>query len=230
VTNGYLLALAVSLITMGKIGDRFGHKKVFLTGILGFAATSAAVGLSGDIAGSIGLVIAFRVAQGVFGAMLQPTALALLRKNFPAEKLNAALGIWGAVIGAATAAGPIVGGLLVQHVNWEACFYINIPVGLVALAMGWLVLRETDPSPAARSFDIPGIALLSGFLFALVWGLIKGADYGWDSGRTIAFFAGAVALLLLLFVLRESRAAEPLLPLRLFRSVPLSAGVVLVMC
>jgi len=228
VTNGYLLALAVALITMGKIGDRFGHKKVFLTGIVGFAATSAAVGLSGAIAGSIGLVIAFRVAQGVFGAMLQPTALALLRKNFPAEKLNAALGIWGAVIGASTAAGPIVGGLLVQHVNWEACFYINIPVGLIALAMGWLVLRETDQSPAARSFDIPGIALLSGALFALVWALIKGADYGWASGRTVGFFAAAVAALVL-FVIRESRTEEPLLPLRLFRSVPLSAGVVLVL-
>lgn len=145
-----------------------GHKKIFLTGIVGFAAASAAVGLSGDIAKSISLVIAFRVAQGAFGAMLQPTALALLRKNFPAEKLNAALGIWGAVIGASTAAGPIVGGLLVQHVNWEACFYINIPVGLIALAMGLLVLRETDPSPAARSFDIPGIALLTTFLFALL--------------------------------------------------------------
>ena len=228
VTNGYLLALAVSLITVGKIGDRFGHKKVFLTGIIGFAATSAAVGLSGDIAKNISLVIAFRVAQGAFGAMLQPTALALLRKNFPAEKLNAALGIWGAVIGASTAAGPIVGGLLVQHVNWEACFYVNIPVGLIALAAGLLVLRETDSSPAARSFDIPGIALLSTFLFALVWGLIKGADYGWGSGRTLAFFGVATAAAAL-FVLRESRAKEPLLPLRLFRSVPLSAGVVLVM-
>jgi EmrB/QacA subfamily drug resistance transporter len=228
VTNGYLLALAVSLITMGKIGDRFGHKKVFLTGIVGFAATSAAVGLSGSIAGSIGLVIAFRIAQGAFGAMLQPTALALLRKNFPAEKLNAALGIWGAVTGASTAAGPIVGGLLVQHVNWEACFYINVPVGLIALAAGWLVLRETDPSPAAKSFDIPGIALLTTFLFALVWGLIKGADYGWGSTRTLAFLGGSAAVLLL-FVLRESRAKEPLLPLRLFRSVPLSAGVVLVL-
>jgi EmrB/QacA subfamily drug resistance transporter len=227
VTNGYLLALAVALITMGKIGDRFGHKKVFLAGIVGFAAASAAVGLSGDIAGSIGLVIAFRVAQGVFGAMLQPTALALLRKNFPAEKLNTALGIWGAVIGASTAAGPIVGGLLVQHVNWEACFYINVPVGLIALAMGWLVLRETGASRSA-SFDIPGMALLSGALFTLVWALIKGADYGWGSGRTVGFLAGAVVLALL-FVLRESRAAEPLLPLRLFRSVSLSAGVVLVM-
>jgi MFS family permease len=272
VTNGYLLALAVTLITVGKIGDRFGHKKVFLTGIVGFAATSAAVGLAGDIASSISLVIAFRVAQGAFGAMLQPTALALLRRNFPADKLNAALGIWGAVIGASTAAGPIVGGLLVQHVNWEACFYINVPVAAIALLVGFLVLRETvslpfrgiqtnppDPLPATlpaavspgreapsgpprpgdprssltlaaepRAFDIPGIALLSVFLFALVWALIKGADYGWGSTREIAFFAGAAAAIAL-FVLRESRASEPLLPLRLFRSVPLSAGVVLVL-
>jgi EmrB/QacA subfamily drug resistance transporter len=228
VTNGYLLALAVTLITIGKIGDRFGHKKVFLTGIVGFAATSAAVGLSGTIAGSISLIIAFRVLQGVFGAMLQPTALALLRETFPIEKLNGAIGVWGAVIGASTAAGPIVGGLLVQHLNWESCFYINIPVGVIALAMGLLVLRETPPSPAARSFDIPGIGLLSSFLFLLVWGLIKAPDYGWTSVATIAFFAGAVVALAA-FVLREARAREPLLPLRLFRSVPLSAGTVLVL-
>jgi EmrB/QacA subfamily drug resistance transporter len=222
VTNGYLLALAVTLITVGKIGDRFGHKKVFLTGIVGFAATSAAVGLSGTIAGSI-----FRVLQGVFGAMLQPTALALLRETYPLEKLNGAIGTWGAVIGASTAAGPIVGGMLVQHLNWESCFYINIPVGIVALVMGLLVLRETPPSPAARSFDIPGIALLSSFLFLLVWGLIKAPDYGWTSGTAIAFFAAAVAALIL-FVIRETRTKEPLLPLKLFRSVPLSAGTALV--
>ena len=226
VTNGYLLALAVTLITIGKIGDRFGHKKVFLTGIVGFAATSAAVGLSGDIAGSIGLIIAFRVLQGVFGAMLQPTALALLRETFPRAQLNGAIGIWGGVIGASTAAGPIVGGLLVQHINWEACFYINVPVGLIALVFGLLVLRETPPSPAARSFDIPGIALLSGFLFLLVWALIKGAGYGWGSDRTIGFFAAAVVALAA-FIVRETRAKAPLLPLRLFRSVALSAGTVL---
>jgi EmrB/QacA subfamily drug resistance transporter len=227
VSNAYLLALAVSLITAGKLGDRFGHKKVFLTGVAGFAASSAAVGLSGSIAGSITLVIAFRAAQGVFGAMLQPTALALLRRNFPAEKLNAALGIWGAVIGASTAAGPIVGGLLVQHVGWEACFYVNVPVAMIALAMSLLALRETDPSPAARSFDIPGIAALSGALLLLIFGLIKGPDYGWESARTLVFL-GAAALAGLLFVIHESRTARPLLPLRLFRSVSLSAGVVLV--
>ena len=159
--------------------------------------------------------------------MLQPTALALLRKNFPAERLNAAIGIWGAVFGASTAAGPIVGGLLVQHIGWQACFYVNIPVALAALAMSLLVLRETDSSPAARSFDIPGIAALSGALFLLIWGLIKGPDYGWGSARTLAFL-GAAALAALLFVLRQSRAPQPLLPLRLFRSASLSAGVVLV--
>jgi EmrB/QacA subfamily drug resistance transporter len=228
VTNGYLLALAVTLITIGKFGDRFGHRKVFLTGIVGFAATSAAAGLSGSIASSISLLIAFRVLQGVFGAMLQPTALALLRATFPIEKLNGAIGIWGAVIGASTAAGPIVGGLLVQRINWEACFYVNVPVGIIALVIGLLVLRETPPSPAARSFDLPGMALLTAFLFLLVWGLIKAPDSGWTSAASIAYLAGAVAALIA-FIVRESKAREPLLPLRLFRSVPISAGTVLVL-
>ena len=202
VTNAYLLALAVSLMTMGKLGDRFGHKKVFMTGVTGFALTSAAIGLSGTIAGSLGLVIAFRVLQGVFGAMLQPTALALLRNTFPPEKLNRAIGVWGAVIGASTAAGPIVGGLLVQHVGWEACFYVNVPVGVVALVMGSFVLRETPPSPAASSLDVPGIVALSGALFLLIWGLIKGSSYGWGSAPTMAFLGGA-ALVGVLFVVRE---------------------------
>jgi len=227
VTNGYLLALAITLITIGKIGDRFGHKKVFLTGTVGFAATSAAIGLSGTIASSISLIIVFRILQGVFGAMLQPTALALLRATFPIGKLNGAIGIWGAVIGASTAAGPIVGGLLVQHLSWEACFYVNVPVGVIALVMGLLVLRETSSSPAARSFDIPGVGLLTAFLFLLVWGLIKGPDYGWASAETIAFFTAAV-MALIGFAIREAKAKEPVLPLRLFRSVPLSAGTVLV--
>jgi EmrB/QacA subfamily drug resistance transporter len=227
VTNAYLLALAVCLITIGKVGDRLGHRKVFLTGVAGFALSSAAIGLSGSLVSSIGLVIAFRVVQGVFGAMLQPSALALLRETFPLEKLNAAIGVWGAVIGASTAAGPIVGGLLVQHVGWESCFYVNVPVGAVALVMSLIVLRETPPSPRASSFDGPGIAALSGALFLLIWGLIKASSYGWGSWRTLAFLGGA-AVVGLLFVLRQARAPQPLLPLRLFRSVSLSAGTALV--
>src|SRR6266550_7530273 len=226
VTNAYLLALAVSLMTMGKLGDRFGHKKVFMTGVTGFALTSAAIGLSGTVASSLGLVIAFRALQGVFGAMLQPSALALLRNTFPPEKLNGAIGIWGAVIGASTAAGPIAGGLLVQHIGWEACFYVNVPVGAAALAMSLLVLKETPAAPGS-SFDIPGIAALSGALSALIFSLIKGPDWGWGSARTLAFLVAA-ALLGLLFILRESRARQPMLPLKLFRSASVSAGVVLV--
>jgi EmrB/QacA subfamily drug resistance transporter len=226
VTNGYLLSLAVTLITIGKFGDRFGHRRIFLIGVVGFGLSSAAIGLSGDIAGNLGLIIAFRVLLGIFGAMLQPTALALLRNTFPAHRLNAAIGIWGAVLGASTAAGPIVGGLLVQHINWEACFYVNVPVGIIALVVGALVLKETPPS-AARSFDVPGIALLSVSLFLLVFDLIKASAWGWGSGRTIGFFAAA-AVGAALFIWREHSTSEPLLPLRLFRSVPLSAGVVLV--
>ena len=226
IMNGYMLALAVTLITIGKVGDRFGHKKVFVTGMVGFALFSAGIGLSGDTAKSISLVIAFRVAQGVFGAMLMPTALALLRETFPVDKLNAALGIWAGVIGASTAAGPIVGGFLVQHVNWESCFYVNVAVGAVALAMTLLFVLETAPSPAARSFDFVGIALLSAGLFSLIWALMKASAYGWGSARTIGFFVGAAAALVL-FVLCEFRAAQPLLPMRLFRSVSLSVGAVL---
>jgi EmrB/QacA subfamily drug resistance transporter len=223
VTNGYLLSLAVVLIIVGKLGDRFGHKKVFLTGVVGFAASSAAIGLSG----SIELMIAFRVLQGVFGAMLQPTALALLRNTFSGKRLNLAIGFWGAIIGASTAAGPIVGGLLVQHVSWESVFYVNVPVGVIALVLGLLALRETRREHSG-GFDLPGMVLLAGSLFLLVWGLIKAPSYGWGDGKTWIFLGGAVVVGLL-FVLREARTAHPLLPLRLFRSPALSAGVVLVL-
>jgi EmrB/QacA subfamily drug resistance transporter len=222
VTNGYLLALAVSLITAGKLGDRIGHKPVFLLGIVGFALVSAGIGLSKDI----GLMIALRVLQGVFGAMLQPTALGLLRAAFPAERLNMAIGIWSACVAASTAAGPIVGGLLVQHINWESVFFINVPVGLVALIVGSLFLVNARADDRASSYDIPGILLLSGMLFSLVWAVIKAPSYGWSDAKTFAFF-GATVVFLAVFLLREAKAREPVLPLGLFRSVPLSVGVVL---
>ena len=113
-----------------------------------------------------------------------------------------------------------------QHIGWEACFYVNVPVGAAALIMSLLVLKETPAAPAG-SFDIPGIVALAAALFALIFGLIKGPDFGWASGRTLAFL-GAAALLGLLFIVHESRARQPLLPLKLFRSASLSAGVVLV--
>ncbi|MCX4574754.1 MFS transporter [Streptomyces sp. NBC_01571] len=222
ITNGYFLALAVTLITAGKLGDRFGHRQTFLIGVVGFATASGAIGLSGSIA----LVVTFRVFQGLFGALLMPAALGLLRATFPAEKLNMAIGIWGMVIGASTAGGPILGGLLVQHVSWQSVFFINVPVGVAALVLGLLILTDHRAQNAPRSFDIPGIALLSGAMFCLVWALIKAPAWGWGSGLTWAFLAASV-LGFALFALWETRVEEPLIPLGLFRSVPLSAGVVL---
>ncbi|WP_427922724.1 MFS transporter [Streptomyces sp. cg40] len=222
ITNGYFLALAVSLITAGKLGDRFGHRQTFLIGVTGFAAASGAIGLSHSIA----FVVTFRVLQGLFGALLMPAALGLLRATFPAEKLNMAIGLWGMVIGASTAGGPILGGVLVEHVNWQSVFFINVPVGAIALILGLLILKDHRAENAPRSFDILGIVLLSGAMFCLVWALIKAPTWGWGSGTTWAFLAASV-LGFALFAFWEQRVKEPLVPLGLFRSVPLSAGVVL---
>ncbi|MFG2457681.1 MFS transporter [Streptomyces sp. NPDC048523] len=222
ITNGYFLALAVALITAGKLGDRFGHRQTFLIGVVGFAAASGAIGLSSSIAG----VVTFRVLQGLFGALLMPAALGLLRATFPAEKLNMAIGIWGMVIGASTAGGPILGGVLVEHVNWQSVFFINVPVGVLALVLGVLILLDHRAENAPRSFDILGIALLSVAMFCLVWALIKAPTWGWGDGLTWTFIA-ASAVGFALFAFWETKVKEPLIPLALFRSVALSAGVVL---
>ncbi|MEU0382950.1 MFS transporter [Streptomyces chartreusis] len=224
ITNGYFLALAVSLITAGKLGDRFGHRQTFLIGVVGFAAASGAIGLSDSIA----LVVTFRVLQGLFGALLMPAALGLLRATFPAEKLNMAIGIWGMVIGASTAGGPILGGVLVEHVNWQSVFFINVPVGVLAVVLGVWILLDHRAENAPRSFDILGIALLSTSVFCLVWALIKAppSEWGWGDAKTLAFL-GVSVLGFALFAFWETKVKEPLIPLALFRSVALSAGVVL---
>jgi EmrB/QacA subfamily drug resistance transporter len=222
ITNGYFLALAVALITAGKLGDRFGHRQTFLIGVVGFAAASGAIGLSSSIAA----VVTFRVLQGLFGALLMPAALGLLRATFPAEKLNMAIGIWGMVIGASTAGGPILGGVLVEHVNWQSVFFINVPVGVLACVLGVLILLDHRAENAPRSFDILGIALLSTAMFCLVWALIKAPTWGWGDGLTWSFIV-ASAVLFTLFAFWETKVKEPLIPLGLFRSVALSAGVVL---
>ncbi len=222
ITNGYLLALAVTLITAGKLGDRFGHRQTFLIGIAGFGLTSGLIGLSNGVT----MVIVLRVFQGLFGALLQPAALGLLRATFPAQKLNTAIGIWGAVIGASTAAGPIIGGVLVEHVNWQSVFFINVPVGALALLFGLFVLKDMRAENAPRSFDVPGIALLSGGMFCLIWGLIKAPAWGWGAAGTWGFLGGAIVLFAL-FGFWETKSREPLVPLGIFRSVPLTAGTVL---
>ncbi|WP_066373350.1 DHA2 family efflux MFS transporter permease subunit [Herbidospora mongoliensis] len=221
VTSGYLLALAVFLITAGKLGDIFGHKRVFLIGVVGFALTSLAIGLTS----SIGPLIAFRVLQGLFGALLQPAALALLRMAFPGDRLNMAMGAWGGIIGLSSAAGPIVGGLLVEHVSWQSVFFINVPVGVVALGVGWWALRESKATLLSK-VDWLGVVFLSIMMFSLVWAIIKAPEWGWgDTGTLISL--GVFVVFLVAFLWWQTRVSEPLVPLGLFRNASFSVGVTL---
>jgi EmrB/QacA subfamily drug resistance transporter len=222
ITNGYFLALAVALITAGKLGDRFGHRQTFLIGVVGFAAASGAIGLSHTIV----LVVTLRVFQGLFGALLMPAALGLLRATFPAEKLNMAIGIWGMVIGVSTAGGPLLGGVLVEHVSWQSVFFINVPVGVVALVLGIFILLDHRAKNAPKSFDLLGILLLSAAMFCLVWAIIKAPAWGWGAGTTWTFIVVSL-ICFVAFALWENKVAEPLIPMTLFKSVPVSAGVVL---
>jgi EmrB/QacA subfamily drug resistance transporter len=222
VTNSYLLALAAALILGGKLGDRFGRRTFYLIGVAGFTVASVAIGLAGSIEG----VIAFRAVQGFFGALLMPNTLALLRAVFPPRKFGMAVGIWGMVSSVSTALGPIVGGLLVQHVDWESVFYINAPIGVAALVFSALVLPQSKNSAAARDkFDLAGVVLLAAGLLAVVFGVVKGETWGWTSTGTLGAIAAGVVILLV-FGWYETRVAHPLLPMRLFCNPALTVGTV----
>ncbi len=222
ITDAYMLALAALLVFGGKLGDRFGRRKMFFIGVVGFAAASIGIGLAGTVAG----VIALRTLQGVFGALLMPATLAIIRSTFPPEKLNTAVGIWGAASGVSIAAGPIVGGLLVEHVNWESVFFINAPIAAAAVLIGALAIAESRSGQSQR-MDVPGIATLSGGLFLVVFGLIKAQTWGWLASETIGIILAGVVVLAV-FVVIELRIEEPLLPMHLFANRSLSIGTAVV--
>lgn len=223
VTTGYVLAVGTFLITAGHLGDVVGHKRVFLVGVSGFAATSGAIGLADEVE----WVIALRVLQGVFGAVLQPATLGILRTTFPKDGLDMPIAIRSTALGASLAAGPILGGLLVEHVSWEAVFFINVPLGLLVLVLAVFVLGDERGTAADARFDVPGAALLSLALLGLFWSAATVAASGWSRPEAPPLVL-ATALLLVALVSWERRVDAPLFPKGLFRVPALTITLVVV--
>ena len=215
--NAFTLAFAAGIITAAALGDRFGRRRIFVSGLILFTAASAACAL----APTATLLIAARAIQGVGAAMVMPLSLTILVSAFPPERRGAVVGVWGGIGGLAIASGPLVGGAVTQGLDWHWIFWINVPIGIVAALLARLQLAESH-GPATR-LDLPAAAMVSGGAIAIVWGLIRTGDVGWTSSQVVAALVlGAV--LIAGFVLWEGRATEPMLPLRLFSSRAFAAA------
>ena len=213
VVDAYTVALAAVVLTSGSIADRFGRRRIFVSGLVLFTGAS----LWCATAGSIELLDAARAVQGVGGALLFATSLSLLADAFPEwGDRSKALAVYGATIGASFAVGPAVGGALTSYLGWRWVFYVNVPVGLAAIAATYRWVRESR-DPNARRVDWPGQTALIGGLFLFVLALLRGNEQGWGSPAIVAELAGA-GVLLAAFVAIEARVKEPMLPLGLFRN------------
>jgi len=189
IIDGYVLALASLLLTGGILGDRYGRKRMFLGGLVIFTLASLGCGL----AGSGSQLIAFRAIQGVGAALLLPGTLSILTVTFPPEERAKAIGLWAGVSGLALALGPTLGGYVVEHLGWPSVFFINVPIGIVALAVAVRTVREST-SEQTRHLDIPGLFLGTGALFALTYGLIEANQYGWSDPLIVGALIAAAVL------------------------------------
>ena len=213
IVTGYALAFAALMLTGGKLADLFGRRLVFVVGLAIFTLASLACGL----AGSGDVLIGARIVQGVGAALMNPATLSIIAATFPPRQRGTAIGIWAGVSALALAIGPLVGGLITEHVNWNWIFFINVPVGILAIAASFLVIRESRDESEVQRLDLPGL-LTSGIgLFALTYGLIEANTHGWTSTRILVSFTVAVVALVA-FVLLERHQRVPMLDLTLFRS------------
>ncbi|WP_144671239.1 DHA2 family efflux MFS transporter permease subunit [Arthrobacter sp. U41] len=215
VTSAYLLAYAVPLLITGRLGDRFGPKRLYLSGLVVFTAASLWCGLSGDV----NTLILARVFQGFGAALMTPQTMAVITRIFPPDRRGAAMSIWGATAGLATLVGPILGGVLVDGLGWEWIFFINLPVGVIGffLALRYVPALSTHP----HKFDIPGVLLSAVGMFLLVFGIQEGETYDWG---TIAgpitvwgLIISGIAVLVVFVLWQKMNKGEPLLPLSLFK-------------
>ena len=212
IVTGYALSFAALMLIGGKLADAFGRRRLFVLGILLFTLASLWCGL----ADSSEMLIAARIVQGVGAALMNPATLSIIAATFAPKERGMAIGIWAGVSALALAIGPLVGGLLTQHLSWHWIFFVNIPIGAIAIAASYLLITESKDS-THESLDLPGLATSALGLFALTYGLIEGNSYGWSSARIVGSFVVAVVSLAA-FVLIERRRRSPMLDLSLFRS------------
>ncbi len=223
-STGYMVAVAALLVVAGRLGDRYGHRRMLFAGVLGFAAASAGIAL----APAIGWVIGLRVLQGVFGALLQPATLALLRLAYPADRLGTAIAVRTGAIGVAGAAGPVVGGVVVAELGWRTVFVLQVPIAVLIAALT-LAVRTPRPQGSVRTrLDLTGAALLTVVLALGVHTLAGVPGHGWTAGPTLLGFL-AVAGLSAVFAAHERRAAHPIVPAAVARSLPVTASMLLLL-
>jgi len=220
VITAYAILFGGALLLGGRLADLLGRRRLFISGLALFAASSLLCGLAWSEASLIG----FRAVQGLGGALLAPAALSLLMTIFAeGRERNLALGIYGAASGSGAAAGVLLGGLLTSYLSWSWIFFINVPVGLAAIALTPLLLDDSRADAAHRHFDLPGAASITAGLMLLVYALTRATSDGWGAPLTIALLAASGALVVA-FVVIELRSRWPLLPLRIFRNRTLSAA------
>jgi EmrB/QacA subfamily drug resistance transporter len=221
----YLLVYAVLMLFTSRLGDRFGPKRVFLTGMVVFTAASLWCGLSG----SAGTLIAARAVQGLGAALMTPQTLAFVTHLFPPAKRGPAMGLWGGVAGLATITGPLLGGVLVDSLGWEWIFFVNVPIGVVGIVLTVFLVPDWQPN-RLHSFDVPGVLLSVAGLGLLVFGLQNGQKYDWgavlDWVSVPEIIAAGVVLLVAFVMWQRYNRGEPLVPLRVFDNRNFSAGAV----
>jgi EmrB/QacA subfamily drug resistance transporter len=215
--NAYNLSFAVMLVTAAALGDRFGRRRLYAVGLVGFALASVASAL----APNVGWLIASRAVQGVAAAFMMSLGLALLSAAFPAERRGTAIGLFSAVTGLAVASGPLVGGAVVNGLDWTWIFWLNVPIGLLAAPL--VLARVKESFGPNTALDFPGLGLVTAGALGIVWGLVRGNSAGWGSVEVVATLAAGV-LLVVAFIAWERRAAEPMIPMSFFRSRAFSAG------
>jgi EmrB/QacA subfamily drug resistance transporter len=215
--NAYGIAFAAGIITAAALGDRFGRRKVFTLGLALFTVASIACALAPNLSE----LIAARTVQGLGGAVVLPLSLTILTTAFPVERRGLIVGVYGGLAGLAVAMGPIVGGAITQGIGWHWVFWINVPIGLAAVLLGLRLLPESYGAP--ERLDFVGVGLVTAGVVALVWALTRSGEIGWTSAETIGSLA-AGTLLIASFVWWEHRAAEPMVPLRLFAVRDFAAG------